>query len=185
MLICGVDEAGRGALAGEVVAAAVVFGDHIPDGLADSKKLSDKKRRMLSEQIMEQSLCYAITTASVSEIEKYNILNATGFAMQRAVHGIIVCPDEVQIDGNYSPSLPYPVKTIIGGDSLVPSIMAASILAKVYRDNLMIKLGEKYPEYGFAQHKAYGTAQHLQKIAEHGICPAHRKTFAPISSMVT
>ncbi len=184
MLICGVDEAGRGALAGVVVAAAVMFGKDIPEGLDDSKKLSDKKRRLLYDEIIDLCLCYTIATASVEEIEQYNIRNASSFAMQRAVSTIVICPDIVQVDGNYCPDLPYPAEAIIGGDAIVPAIMAASIIAKVHRDNLMIKLDKQYPQYGFAIHKAYPTADHIQKIQQHGICAEHRKTFGPVRDVL-
>lgn len=184
MLICGVDEAGRGALAGVVVAAAVIFGKDVPTGLDDSKKLSDKKRRLLYDDIIEQSLCYTIATSSVSEIEQYNIHNASIFAMQRSVHALVVCPDIVKVDGNHCPDLPYPCEAIIGGDAIIPAIMAASIIAKVHRDNLMIALDKQYPQYGFATHKAYPTADHIKMLQQYGACPDHRKTFAPVRDVL-
>ena len=179
-LICGVDEAGRGALVGAVVAAAVVFGAPPPPGLRDSKKLSPARREQLAEDIREQCLAYCVGVATVEEIDKYNIHQATLFAMQRAVHGIIVCPDEVQVDGNALPDLPYPARAIIGGDDQVEAIMAASILAKTGRDEMMRQLHAEHPEYGFDQHKGYGTKQHLEMLEKHGPCPQHRRSFAPV-----
>lgn len=183
-MICGVDEAGRGALAGDVVAAAVIFGVAPPAGLRDSKKLGAAQREALAAQIREECLAYAIGIASVEEINRYNIRQATMFAMQRAVHGIIVCPDEVQVDGDFVPDLPYPATAIIGGDDKVESIMAASILAKTARDQMMHKLHEAYPQYGFAQHKGYGTAQHLAQLEAHGACAQHRRGYAPVKAQL-
>ena len=181
-LICGVDEAGRGALAGDVVAAAVVFGAP-PPGLRDSKKLSPARRDELAEQIREYCLAYAVGVATVEEIERYNIRQATMFAMQRAVQAIIVCPDEVQVDGDFVPDLPYPARAIIGGDNQVEAIMAASILAKTSRDNMMRQLADAYPQYGFDQHKGYGTGQHLARLKQYGACPAHRRRYAPVQAL--
>lgn len=183
-LICGVDEAGRGSLAGAVVAAAVVFGAPPPAGLRDSKKLSAARRDELAEQIRGHCLAYAVGIADVEEINRYNIRQATMFAMQRAVHGIIVCPDEVQVDGDFVPDLPYPARAIIGGDDQVEAIMAASILAKTYRDELMRQLHRQYPQYGFDQHKGYGTRHHINMLKAHGACPRHRRGYAPVSAVM-
>lgn len=182
-LICGVDEAGRGALVGAVVAAAVVFGAAPPAGLRDSKKLSPERREALAEQIREECLAYAVGIASAEEIDQYNIHHATLFAMQRAVHGIIVCPDEVQVDGSFLPDLPYPARAIVRGDEQVEAIMAASILAKTGRDAIMRDLHAEYPQYGFDQHKGYGTKQHLEMLQQHGPCPQHRRSFAPVQAL--
>lgn len=184
MLICGVDEAGRGCLAGVVVAAAVLFGDVKTPDLRDSKQLSAAAREALAEKIRADSMDYCIAAAGVEEIEKYNIRQATLFAMQRAVSGIVVCPDQVQVDGNALPDLPYPATAVIGGDGLVAEIMAASILAKTHRDALMVELDKQYPQYGFAQHKGYGTAAHLAALQKHGATPAHRATFAPVRAVL-
>ena len=183
MLICGVDEAGRGALAGSVVAAAVMYGGPPTEGLRDSKKLSPAARERLADKIREESLCYAVGESSVEEIERYNILQATGFAMQRAVSGIVICPDEVWVDGDFVPEMPYPAKAIIGGDDEIAAIMAASILAKTHRDALMRRLDEEYPNYGFAKHKGYGTKEHLDSLRRLGATVAHRKTFAPVAAV--
>ncbi|MCH9705814.1 MAG: ribonuclease HII [Proteobacteria bacterium] len=184
LLICGVDEAGRGALVGEVVAAAVVFGAPPPAGLRDSKKLSPAQREILAVQIREHCLAYCVASATVEEIEQYNIRTATMFAMQRAVDGIIVCPDKVEVDGDFAPDFPYPAEAIIGGDDKVEAIMAASILAKTSRDQMMVKLDEKYPHYGFAQHKGYPTKYHLQMLEQYGICPEHRRGYAPVKAVL-
>ncbi|MDM5148039.1 ribonuclease HII [Candidatus Persebacteraceae bacterium Df01] len=180
ILICGVDEAGRGPLAGPVVAAAVVLGGNIIEGLRDSKKLSNAQRRRLAPRIRDHCLSYALGVSTVEEIDHYNIRRATMFAMQRAVSGIIVCPDEVLVDGDFVPDFPYPSKPLIGGDNLVEEIMAASILAKTMRDDIMLKYDADYPIYGFAQHKGYCTTTHLQALAENGPCPIHRHSFAPV-----
>ena len=177
--ICGVDEAGRGPLAGPVYAAAVVLSpDHIIEGLNDSKKLSEKKRELLYDQIIENALDYCIAYASVEEIEQYNILGATYLAMTRAVAGL---KEEVQlalIDGNrIPPNLAIPAKTVVKGDALSESIAAASILAKVSRDRVLLELDAAYPQYGFAAHKGYGTAAHTAALREYGPCPAHRPSF--------
>lgn len=179
-LVCGVDEAGRGPLAGEVVAAAVVFGAAPPAGLRDSKRLSAARRRALADEIREGCLAFAVGTASVAEIAQYNIRQATMFAMQRAVHGIIVCPDEVLVDGDFVPDLPYRARAIVGGDAVEESIMAASILAKTTRDAMMAKMHAEYPQYGFDRHKGYGTPEHLANLRRFGPCPHHRAEFAPV-----
>ncbi|MCX7657666.1 MAG: ribonuclease HII [Oscillospiraceae bacterium] len=177
-LICGVDEAGRGPLAGDVYAAAVVFDEKVAiDGLNDSKKLSAKKREKLFDEIIEKARAYSIATASVEEIENLNILNATFLAMKRAVDGLAFDLGLVLVDGNKKPSLQYPVETVIKGDSLSASIAAASILAKVSRDRYMKTLAEKYPQYEFSKHKGYGTARHRELILKYGPCEIHRKSF--------
>ena len=178
-LLCGVDEAGRGPLAGPVYAAAVVFDpDNIPQGLNDSKKLTEKKREALFDQICEQALSFGIATATVEEIEQYNILQATFLAMRRAVEQLTVTPNLVLIDGNRIPEgLPSPAQFVIKGDALSASIAAASILAKVSRDRFMLELDKQYPQYEFSKHKGYGTALHYERLAEHGISPIHRRSF--------
>ncbi len=178
-LLCGVDEAGRGPLAGPVYAAAVVFDpNNIPQGLNDSKKLTEKKREVLFDQICEQALSFGIATATVEEIEQYNILQATFLAMRRAVEQLTVTPNLVLIDGNRIPEgLPSPAQFVIKGDALSASIAAASILAKVSRDRFMLELDKQYPQYEFSKHKGYGTALHYERLAEHGISPVHRRSF--------
>lgn len=177
--LCGVDEAGRGPLAGPVFAAAVILRpDAVPEGLNDSKKLSEKKREALFDDICREALAYSIASASVEEIEEINILQATYLAMRRAVEGLSVTPSLVLIDGNRTPSgLTVPARTVVKGDALSASIGAASILAKVSRDRLMLELDRQYPEYAFAKHKGYGTALHYEKLREHGISPVHRPSF--------
>ena len=178
-LLCGVDEAGRGPLAGPVFAAAVILRpDAVPEGLNDSKKLSEKKRDALFDDICAQALAYGIASASVEEIEEYNILQATFLAMRRAVESLSVDPDLVLIDGNRTPpGLTAPSRTVVKGDALSASIGAASILAKVSRDRLLLELDREYPEYAFAKHKGYGTALHYERLAQYGMCPAHRPSF--------
>lgn len=177
-VICGVDEAGRGPLAGPVFAAAVILPDgHIIEGVNDSKKLSEKKREMLFDKIIEECVCYAIGTANEKEIDEINILQATYLAMKRAVEGLEIKPDYVLIDGNRMPPLDIPAETIVKGDGKSASIAAASIIAKVSRDRYMLALAEKYPQYEFEKHKGYGTKLHYEKIAEHGISDIHRKSF--------
>ena len=180
VLVCGVDEAGRGPLAGPVIAAAVVLGGNCISGLRDSKKLSDARRRRLAVEIRDECLAYAVGAADVGEIDRYNIRQATMFAMQRAVHEIVVCPDLVLVDGDFAPDFPYPAKPLVGGDNISPEIMAASILAKTARDDIMIAMDAEYPQYGFIRHKGYGTAEHMRALSEHGACPAHRRSFAPV-----
>lgn len=179
-LIVGVDEAGRGPLAGPVFAAAVLLGKAVIDGLDDSKKLSAARREQLSEVIIEECMTYGIACATVEEIDKLNILQATMIAMQRAVAAIVVVPNEVLVDGNVAPDLPYPVRTVPGGDAQIPEIMAASILAKVRRDSYMTELDREFPVYGFARHKGYPTPQHLQALRQHGACPHHRRSFSGV-----
>ncbi len=177
-LICGVDEAGRGPLAGPVCAAAVILPEHLQiPGLNDSKKLTDKKRRELFPVIQEQAVAYGIGLASESEIDEINILQATFLAMRRALEQLTVRPEIALIDGNRETDFGLPVKTVVKGDSLSANIAAASILAKVTRDNLMMELAQKYPEYGFEIHKGYGTKAHYEALRTYGPCPIHRKTF--------
>lgn len=177
-MICGVDEAGRGPLAGPVCAAAVILprGLEIP-GLTDSKKLTDKKRRELFPVIKEQALAYGIGLASHEEIDEINILQATYLAMERALAQLSIKPDIALIDGNRARDFGLPVRTVIKGDSLSANIAAASVLAKVTRDDLMLELAETYPQYGFAIHKGYGTKAHYDALREHGASAIHRKTF--------
>lgn len=177
-IICGVDEAGRGPLAGPVCAAAVILPRHLElPGLTDSKKLTDKKRRELFPQIKEQAVAYGIGFASEKEIDEINILQATFLAMQRALDQLSVKPDLALIDGNREKDFGLPVKTVVKGDSLSANIAAASILAKVTRDDLMLEMAKEYPEYGFEVHKGYGTKAHYAALTEHGPCPTHRMTF--------
>ena len=177
-VICGVDEAGRGPLAGPVCAAAVILPEHIQiPGLTDSKKLTDKKRRELFPVIKEQAVAYGIGMASQQEIDEINILQATFLAMQRALDALEVKPDLALIDGNREKDFGLPVKTVVKGDSLSANIAAASILAKVTRDDLMVQMAEEYPQYGFDIHKGYGTKAHYAALTEHGPSPIHRMTF--------
>ena len=177
-LICGVDEAGRGPLAGPVCAAAVILPEHLQiPGLNDSKKLTDKKRRELFPVIQEQAIAYGIGLASESEIDEINILQATFLAMRRALDQLTVRPEIALIDGNRETDFGLPVKTVVKGDSLSANIAAASILAKVTRDNIMVELAQQYPEYGFEIHKGYGTKAHYEALRTYGPCPIHRKTF--------
>lgn len=182
--ILGVDEVGRGCLAGPVVAAAVLLGNEVIEGLADSKALSEAKRAQMSERIIEECIAYAFGESTVEEIDKVNILEATLIAMQRAVSGIVIVADEVLVDGDRCPDLPYPARAIVKGDASVPEIMAASIIAKHHRDQQMIELDKKHPEYGFAQHKGYGTPEHIEALKKHGPCPAHRTSFAPVREVI-
>ena len=176
--ICGVDEAGRGPLAGPVCAAAVILPPHLEiPGLTDSKKLTDKKRRELFPIIKEQAIAYGIGMASEKEIDEINILQATFLAMQRALDQLHVSPDLALIDGNRQKEFGVPVKTVVKGDSLSMNIAAASILAKVTRDDLMVKMAEEYPRYGFEIHKGYGTKAHYAALTAHGPSPIHRMTF--------
>lgn len=180
-LVCGVDEAGRGPLAGPVVAAAVILDPARPiDGLDDSKVLSAKKREALYELIVERSLSWCVAQASVEEIDTLNILHATMLAMRRAVEGLSVTPTLAKIDGNRCPVLAVRSEAVIGGDALVPSISAASILAKVTRDRMLVDLHAMFPMYGFNAHAGYGTAQHLAALRDHGPCVHHRRSFAPV-----
>jgi len=181
-LVAGVDEAGRGPLAGPVVAAAVILDERYRiAGLADSKKLSAARRETLFDLICARALCCSIAQASVEEIDRLNILQATMLAMQRAVTGLRLKPTQVLVDGNRLPVLDVRGEAIVRGDALVPAISAASILAKVYRDRLCLQLHADYPAYGFGSHKGYGTAQHLAALQTHGACPEHRRSFAPVA----
>ena len=177
-VICGVDEAGRGPLAGPVCAAAVILPEHLEiPSLTDSKKLTDKKRRELFPIIQEQAIAYGIGLASEQEIDEINILQATFLAMQRALDQLAVKPDLALIDGNREKDFGIPVKTVVKGDSLSMNIAAASVLAKVTRDDLMVQLAEEYPQYGFEIHKGYGTKAHYAALTEHGASPIHRMSF--------
>lgn len=177
-LLCGVDEAGRGPLAGDVYAAAVILSpEHLPEGLNDSKKLTEKKREQLFPQIQKMAVAYCIATASVEEIAEYNILGATMLAMQRAVSGLSMQPDYVLIDGNRMPKLSIAAETVVKGDATSATIAAASILAKVARDHYLLELDAQYPQYGFAKHKGYGTKAHCEAILQYGASPVHRKAF--------
>jgi ribonuclease HII len=180
-LVAGVDEVGRGPLVGAVVTAAVILDPAKPIvGLADSKKLSEKRRNTLYDEIIEKALAWSLGRAEPEEIDSLNILHATMLAMQRAVAGLAIAPEYVLIDGNRCPALPMPSLAVVKGDSRVAEISAASILAKVTRDREMATLDLSFPQYGFAQHKGYPTAFHLEKLAEHGATEHHRKSFAPV-----
>ena len=177
--VAGVDEVGRGPLAGPVVCAAVILPlDADIKGIDDSKKLSKKKRELLAEQIKEKAICYSIAEVDEKTIDEINILQATRLCMKRAVEGLTTQPDFVLTDGNLNLDITYPQKSIIKGDALVCSIGAASILAKVYRDKLMEEYAKEYPGYGFERNAGYGTAEHIGEIAKRGLCKIHRKTFA-------
>jgi ribonuclease HII len=180
----GTDEVGRGPLAGDVVAAAVILDPRKPIiGLKDSKKLSEKMRERCFEQILLNARAFAIARASVAEIEDLNILHASLLAMTRAVSQLRPQPPYVYVDGNRSPIWHYPCETVVKGDSLVPAIAAASVLAKVTRDREMAAMDVEYPGYGFAKHKGYPTPEHLKALALLGVCPIHRKTFAPVARL--
>jgi ribonuclease HII len=184
-LVAGVDEAGRGPLAGPVVAAAVILDERQPiQGLADSKKLSAKRREALFDEIRAKALCCSIAQASVEEIDALNILQATLLAMRRAVLGLRLPPKLVLVDGNRLPVLDIRSEAIVKGDEKVPSISAASILAKVTRDRWCKQYHAEFPQYGFDQHKGYGTAEHLAALRQHGACPEHRKTFRPVREVL-
>ncbi len=181
-LVAGVDEAGRGPLAGPVVAAAVILDDlHPIAGLADSKKLTPARREKLYDEIRAKALCCSIAEASVEEIDQLNILQATMLAMRRAVMGLRLKPVMVLVDGNRLPTLDIQAEAIVKGDALVPTISAASILAKVHRDRWCVQVHEEFPQYGFAGHKGYGTAVHMAALREHGACVHHRRSFAPVA----
>jgi ribonuclease HII len=187
--VCGVDEAGRGPLAGPVFAAAVVLDPDRPiEGLKDSKKLSSKKRDVLYEQILTNAKAHSVALANVHEIDNLNILRATMLAMQRAVQGLIVSlgrlPDKALIDGNRCPDLDIEMEAIVQGDALVAEISAASILAKVSRDRHMLELDEVYPQYQFARHMAYPTALHIELLNQYGPCPEHRRSFGPVKQLL-
>jgi len=184
-LICGVDEAGRGPLAGPVFAACVVLNSTYKiEGLSDSKKLSEKKRNALTHIIKKRSIAWAVASASVEEIDKFNILQASLLAMKRAVESLPFPPNKVLVDGIHSPQLNFPVQTIIKGDSLVPEISAASILAKTARDAEMLSLHKLFPNYGFDQHKGYPTKKHIAALQMYGISTAHRRSFSPVRKLI-
>ena len=185
-LIAGVDEAGRGPLMGPVVAAAVILDDLKPiKGLADSKKLTALQRGRLYDEIRAKALCCSIAMATVEEIDALNILQATMLAMKRAVEGLRLKPHKALVDGNRLPLLNLLAEAIVKGDALIPAISAASILAKVTRDRWCAAYDLEYPQYGFAAHKGYGTAAHLVALREHGACPQHRKSFAPVAAVLS
>lgn len=185
-LLAGVDEAGRGPLAGPVVAAAVILDDLRPiRGLADSKVLSPKQRDRLYDQIMAKALCCSVAAASVEEIDTHNILQATMLAMRRAVDGLRLKPAKVLVDGNRLPTLDVLAEAVVGGDARVKAISAASILAKVHRDRLCEELHTQFPHYGFAAHKGYGTPEHLEALRVHGACVHHRRSFSPVAAVMT
>lgn len=185
MIIAGVDEVGRGPLAGPVVTAAVVLPDNFDlPGLTDSKKLSSKKREVLSVAIKQQALAWSIGEASVAEIDELNILQATMLAMQRAVARLNMPLDKVLVDGNRAPEFGVPAVAIIGGDGIEPSISAASIMAKVARDHLMMAYAEHFPEYGFERNSGYPTKQHRDALIAHGATPIHRRSFAPVKKVL-
>lgn len=177
--VCGVDEAGRGPLAGPVCAAAVILPDNcVIDGLYDSKKLTEKKRELLFDIIKEKALAYSVAFGTLEEIEEYNILEATFIAMNRAIEGLEIKPDYALIDGNRVPKgIKTECETVIKGDAKSCSVAAASVLAKVSRDRLMLEYDKKYPEYNFKKHKGYGTKEHYEAIEKYGICEIHRKSF--------
>lgn len=180
-LMAGVDEAGRGPLAGPVVAAAVMLDELQPiKGLRDSKILSERMRESLFDEIRAKALCFCIAQASVEEIDRLNILQATLLAMQRAVAGLRLKPNKVLVDGNRLPELGVPAEAIVKGDTKVAAISAASILAKVHRDRMCISMHETYPQYGFATHKGYPTVEHLNALRAHGACEWHRRSFGPV-----
>jgi len=185
MWVAGVDEAGRGPIAGPVVAACVVLPQaHGIVGIADSKRLSPAQREQLARRIQQQAVAWAIGVASPREIERLNILQASLLAMRRAVYSLSLVPQRVLVDGQFViPGVSLPQVAIVDGDALEESIAAASILAKVVRDRIMTELDRLYPQYGFAQHKGYATELHLERIAQYGACPAHRRTFAPLRQL--
>ena len=189
LLICGVDEAGRGPLAGSVYAAAVILDTNNPiEGLADSKKLSEKKRDFLSAEIKQKALAWGIASCTAKEIDEINILQASLLAMARAIEALQaqfgITPNLVQVDGNKCPKISLPCEAIVQGDSKVQAISAASILAKVARDAELYELDKIYPQYGFAKHKGYPTALHLLALQAHGICPQHRLCYAPVRNLL-
>lgn len=180
-IVAGVDEVGRGPLAGDVVAAAVVLGpDCTIQGLNDSKKLSEKRREQLYKEIIDSAQAWAVARASIAEIDELNILHASMLAMRRAVEGLGVRPTMVLVDGNRIPEWSFPAQAIVGGDALKAEIAAASILAKVSRDREMLEMHQQYPEYGLDRHKGYPTKLHLEQLARHGASPIHRRSFGPV-----
>lgn len=183
--VAGVDEAGRGPLAGPVVAAAVVLGARIPAGLGDSKQKTALQRERLYAAILDSAEAVGVGLAEVEEIDAINILRASLRAMQRAVAALHCVPAEVLVDGNQCPSLQWPTRAIVGGDASVPAISAASIIAKVTRDRLMVELDRRFPQYGFARHKGYPTREHIAALAVHGASSVHRVSFAPVARVMT
>ncbi|MGB7501463.1 MAG: ribonuclease HII [Azonexus sp.] len=184
-LVCGIDEAGRGPLAGPVVAAAVILDPARPiAGLNDSKKLSERKREVLAVLIRERAVAWAVAEASVEEIDRLNILQATFLAMQRAVADLAVKPTAAMVDGNRCPRLDMPVEAVVKGDGKIASIAAASILAKTVRDARMLVLHAQYPRYGFDRHMGYPTAEHFQALEQHGASPVHRRSFGPVAKQL-
>jgi ribonuclease HII len=184
-LVCGVDEAGRGPLAGAVFAAAVILEDPpVIRGLADSKKLTAKRRDALAAEIREKAVCWAVASATVEEIDALNILQASLLAMRRAVEALQQQPASILVDGLFVPRVTMPARAVVQGDATVPAISAASILAKVARDADMLELHAAYPEYGFDRHKGYGTALHLSALQRLGVTPAHRRSFAPVRKVL-
>lgn len=182
MLIAGVDEVGYGALVGDVVAAAVILPPkHGIVGIKDSKQLTALKREELFDAICAKAIAWNIAAATHAEIDQLNILNAALLAMQRAINGLLVPPDKVLVDGNRCPDVPYPVEAIVAGDATIEQISAASIIAKVWRDRVMIELDKKHPEYGFAAHKGYSTAAHMAAIQKYGPLKEHRRSFSPVA----
>lgn len=185
VLVAGVDEAGRGPLAGPVVAAAVILGDDaVIEGIRDSKQLAPARRERLALLIRERAVAFALGAAEVSEIDALNILRASLLAMTRAVTALEIAPQRVLVDGNHLPELSCEARAVIGGDALVPSVGAASILAKVARDAMMVDLDRRYPVYGFARHKGYATEAHRAALKRHGPSPVHRRTFAPVRDLL-
>jgi ribonuclease HII len=183
-LVAGVDEVGRGPLAGDVVAAAVILGEHVPAGITDSKKLSPARRQALSAEIKEQAVAWSLGRASVQEIDELNILEAALLAMKRAVEGLCIEPELVLVDGNRLPRWRYEARPIVGGDALEPAIGAASILAKVQRDFELMELDSQYPEYGFGRHKGYPTREHLDALKTYGVLDIHRRSFGPVKRLL-
>ena len=184
VLTAGCDEVGRGPLAGDVVAAAVIFGPSIPEGLNDSKKLTERKRERLFDEIKVSAVAWSIGRASVEEVDRLNILNASLLAMKRAVESLAPSPDHVLVDGNKLPAWQFSAEAIVGGDGSIPCISAASVLAKVTRDREMVQLDQEYPGYGLAKHKGYPTAQHLDALARLGVSPIHRQSFGPVARLI-
>jgi ribonuclease HII len=183
--LCGVDEAGRGPLAGPVVAAAVILDpEHLPAGLRDSKVMTPRQRTMVAEAIRAQALAWAVAQASVAEIDELNILQATLLAMRRAVEALHPAAEFALVDGNRLPPLPVPARALVRGDALEPAISAASILAKTHRDALMAGFDAQHPGYGFAEHAGYGTPAHLARLRQLGPCPLHRRSFAPVRELL-
>ncbi|MFW2440930.1 MAG: ribonuclease HII [Arenicellales bacterium] len=185
LFVAGVDEVGRGPLAGPVVTAAVILDSrHVIDGLADSKRLTEKKRQQLDQLIRQHAVSYSIGQADVHEIDQLNILQATMLAMQRAVAGLTIKPDKVLVDGNHAPTFSCKAEAIVGGDGLVAEISAASIIAKVYRDRMMNDLHHQYPQYGFDRNKGYPTRMHREALQKYGVTPFHRHSFAPVKQAI-